>query len=71
MTEMTEAQHNAVKWLREHNGDGHFGGRGGTLMAAGEIAPFMRSTWNALEKLGAVEFYQERRRIRLICKDFT
>lgn len=62
---LSDAQRNAVNWLTEHNGDGHFGGRGGTLMAAGEIAPVRRSTWNELEKIGLVEFYSLRRRIRL------
>lgn len=62
---LTEAQREALKWLREHNGDGHFGGIGGTFMAAGEIAPVRRSTWNTLEKLRFVEFYSARRRMRL------
>lgn len=62
---LTKAERNALSWLADHNGDGHFGGPGMTLMAAGEIAPTMRLTWNSLEKKGYVEFYLNRRRIRL------
>lgn len=53
---MTKAQKEALKWLTEHNGDGCFD-RYGTLIAAGEKAPVMRSTWNALRDAGLVEFY--------------
>lgn len=53
---LTKAQRDALKWLAEHNGDGVFD-RNGVLLAAGELAPFMRSTWNALRVLGLVEFY--------------
>lgn len=53
---ITEAQRAALKWLRERNGDGVFD-RNGILLAAGESAPFMRSTWNALRDHGLVEFY--------------
>lgn len=53
---MTGAQREAVKWLSEHNGDGIFD-KNGVLVAAGERAPFMRSTWNALADLGLAEFY--------------
>ena len=47
----------AIKWLREHNGDGLFDKRG-VVLAAGELAPFMRSTWNALRDVGLVEMYK-------------
>lgn len=64
----TNDQGDALRWLAEHNGDGvfdHFG----LLLAAGEQGPFMRSTWNALARLGAVEFYgpegKPRARVRL------
>ena len=53
---LTMAQSEALKWLREHGGDGIFD-RNGVLLAAGESAPHTRSTWNALAKIGAVEFY--------------
>lgn len=62
---LTRAEYDALEWLQKHNGEGHFGGRGNTLMAAGEIAPIMRSTWNNLEKKGFVEFYALRKRIRI------
>ena len=57
---MTPAQREALFWLQQHNGDGVFDKRG-VLLAAGESAPFMRSTWNALRDLGAVEMYGGRR----------
>ena len=53
---LTIAQRDALKWLAEHNGDGVFD-RYGVLLAAGELAPFMRSTWNALAAFGLVQFY--------------
>lgn len=53
---LTKTQTNALRWLRARNGDGLFD-RHGVVMAAGETANFMRSTWNALRDLGAVEFY--------------
>ena len=61
---MTAAQREALIWLREHSGDGVFD-KHGVLLAAGESAPFMRSTWNALRDLGQVEFY-DRKRVRLV-----
>jgi hypothetical protein len=53
---VTKAQTAALKWLREHNGDGCFD-RFGVLLAAGETAPATRGTWNALRDAGLVEFY--------------
>lgn len=53
---MTKPQAEALRWLLEHSGDGVFD-RYGVLLAAGELAPFMRSTWNRLRDLGLVEFY--------------
>ena len=57
---MTEAQEKALKWLKEHGGDGLFD-NDGVLVAAGERAPHMRSTWNILRDLGHIEFYQTKR----------
>lgn len=54
---LSEASLAAIKWLREHNGDGIFDNHG-VLLAAGEGAPFTRSTWNALQRAGLVEFYK-------------
>lgn len=62
-SQLTDAQRAALKWLKEHNGDGLFG-KDGVLIAAGERAPFMRSTWNALRDLGLVEYYN-RLRVRV------
>lgn len=53
---MTPAQTKALKWLRDHGGDGMFD-LNGVLLAAGESAPFMRATWNTLRDLGKVEIY--------------
>lgn len=68
---MTKAQTEALKWLRDRGGDGIFD-RNGVLLAAGESAPHTRSTWNALAKLGEIEFYSPtgrgRGRIRTIEK---
>jgi hypothetical protein len=65
---LTNAQRDALLWLAEHNGDGVFN-RNGVLLAAGELAPVMRSTWNALRALGLVQFYnpagEGRGRVRL------
>lgn len=54
----------ALKWLRKRNGDGVFD-KNQVLLAAGERAPVMRSTWNKLEAAGLVEHYLDRRRIRV------
>lgn len=54
---MTDSQKKAVEWLRDRGGDGVFD-RNGILIACGESAPFTRSTWNALAKLGVVEMYK-------------
>lgn len=54
----------ALKWLRNRNGDGVFD-RNQVLVAAGEKAPVMRSTWNKLFDAGLVEFYHDRRRLRV------
>lgn len=64
---ITEAQRTALRWLKQHNGDGLFS-RDGVLLAAGERAPVMRSTWNALERAGFVEFYAERKRLRAVAR---
>jgi len=55
--QLTQAQGNALKWLRERGGDGVFD-KNGILVAAGEPGGFMRSTWNVLQGLGLVEFYK-------------
>jgi hypothetical protein len=53
---LTQVQQKALKWLTDRNGDGIFD-KYGVLLAAGETAPFMRSTWNALRDHGLLEFY--------------
>ena len=61
MKEITESQKSALKWLINRNGDGVFERNNSVLMAAGERAPVMRGSWNALAELGLVEFYGVRR----------
>lgn len=61
---MTAAQREALIWLEQHSGDGVFD-KHGVVLAAGESAPFMRSTWNALRAMGRVEFY-DRKRVRIV-----
>lgn len=63
VVQLTEAQRAALRWLREHNGDGLFDNNG-VLLAAGERAPVMRSTWNKLRDIGFVEFYEGGKRVR-------
>jgi len=60
----TKAQRSALKWLRNRNGDGVFD-KSGVLVAGGERAPVMRATWNHLAAMHMVEFYQDRRRVRV------
>lgn len=62
---MSAAEANALKWLQQHNADGVFD-RHNVLMAAGERAPFMYATWQALCKQGLAQRYgQNNRRIAL------
>lgn len=65
VVQLTEAQRAALRWLREHNGDGVFD-LNRVLLAAGESAPVMYTTWMKLAAAGFVEFYQDRKRLRLV-----
>lgn len=67
VTQLTEAQRAALRWLKAHNGDGLFDDDG-VLLAAGESAPVMRSTWNHLERTGFVEFYSGGKRLRVVAR---
>lgn len=60
----TRAMRSALLWLRRRNGDGMFA-KDGVLLAGGERAPIMRSTWNLLCGAGFVEEYQGRSRLRV------
>ena len=52
---MTRSQSEALEWLRERNGTGVWERPGATvLIAAGERAPHIRGTWNALRDLGLI-----------------
>jgi len=66
---MTAPQAAALRWLLARNGDGCFDNNG-VLLAGGELAPFMRSTWSRLAELGLVEFYKPtgkgRGRVRVV-----
>jgi hypothetical protein len=57
---VTSATKAALLWLRNRNADGVFD-LNGVLLAAGERAPVMRSTWNKLREVGLVESYAVRR----------
>jgi hypothetical protein len=67
VTRLTEAQRAALRWFKEHNGNGLFD-TSGVLVAAGERAPVMRSTWNLLSVAGFVEFYCDGKRLRAVEK---
>lgn len=65
MSKPTTRQLAALKWLAIRNADGMFD-KHQVLVAAGERAPVMRSTWSKLENLGLVERYGGRKmRLRL------
>lgn len=61
---ITPAQKSALLWLRNRNADGMFD-INGVLLAAGELAPVMRSTWNKLRSYGLVESYADGKRLRV------
>lgn len=61
---ITLSQKKALKWFANRGGDGVFD-KHQVLLAGGDSAPIMRATWNALEKAGLVEFYLDRRRLRI------
>jgi hypothetical protein len=46
----------ALKWLQDRGGDACFD-KHGVVLAQGETAPFMRSTWNQLRDEGLIEYY--------------
>ncbi|MFZ2869642.1 hypothetical protein [Zavarzinia sp.] len=64
---ITGTQITALRWLAHHGGDGLFDRtHGNTVLAAGEISPVMRATWNGLVAAGLVERYGPKmRRVRL------
>jgi hypothetical protein len=68
---ITKAQADALKWLRDRGGDAVFD-KNGVALACGELAPVVRSTWNALNLAGQVEFYNPagkgRGRVRVVAK---
>lgn len=76
MSDLTQAQRDAVEWLRERGGDGVLmytktggrhgaGGAGYALMAAGEVSPSLRLTWDRLVAKGRAELYLVGEGVRL------
>lgn len=60
------AMREALKWFRDHGGDGCFPEvNRQVLLAQGERAPVTKSTWHKLAAAGRVEFYGHHR-IRII-----
>jgi hypothetical protein len=57
---ITDAQKSALKWLKNRGGDGVFD-MTRCLIARGERAGVMRSTWSRLEAFGLIERYDKRR----------
>jgi hypothetical protein len=53
MTMLTPARADALRWLQNQGGTGIFTNLT-ALLAGGEIAPFTRTTWNALQASGHV-----------------
>lgn len=62
--ELTGSQKSALLWLRNRGCDGVFD-KTNVLIAAGERAGVVRATWNALAANGLLEFYANRRRVRV------
>jgi len=60
MLTLTDAQKSALKWLKNRGADGVLD-RTNCVIARGERAGVMRSTWTALERDGCVERYGKRR----------
>jgi hypothetical protein len=52
----SKAMLEALSWLSKRGGDGCFD-LNGVALAAGESAPHTRTTWNNLELIGLIEFY--------------
>lgn len=64
------SQLSALKWFVARGGDGVFD-KYQVLVACGERAPVMRSTWNKLDAAGYVELYANRRRLRVTAQAST
>lgn len=54
---MKDTTGEALEWLRKRGGDAVFD-KNGVVLACGELAPYMRTTWNKLRDAGKVEFYK-------------
>ncbi|WCA57793.1 hypothetical protein G6M16_008815 [Agrobacterium tumefaciens] len=67
---ITDAQKSALKWLKNRNADGVFD-KHNVLIAGGEKAPVMRSTWSNLERAGLIERYMNNRRARITSEGFA
>lgn len=69
MSKLSKPQVEALDWLTKRGGDGMFN-MYGLVLAMGQVAPHMRSTWNALRDARKVEFYKPegkgRGRVRIV-----
>lgn len=61
---LTEAQTSALDWLAARGGDGSIQS-GERVLARGEFAPHLWTTWRALIAAGRVEEYREGKARRL------
>lgn len=61
MATLTTSERKALQWLWERLGDGVYAGKGGTLLAMGQIAPFYRTTYDHLCAKGMCERYGNKR----------
>ena len=52
-----DSTNEALEWLTKRGGDAVFD-KNGVALAQGELAPFMRATWNKLRDAGKIEFYK-------------
>lgn len=61
---MTDAQREALIWLRERGGDASIQA-GGAVLARGEVSPQAWRTWRSLIANGQIEEYREGKMRRL------
>lgn len=67
--QLTDAQFDALCWFGGQGGDG-IRQQGGTILARGELSPFMGTTFNKLGGAGYLERYGEKR-IRLTAEGIS
>jgi hypothetical protein len=62
---LTKDQEAALKWFARHGGDGVFQFQSKALLAQGKYGPVLRVTWRKIAEKGFVEFYANKKRLRL------